>query len=164
MRLFLNISIGRLWWTVGAASWIAVVPVLGWLERSAEQIAIALKAAVVVGALGVAGGVQVAGAVSAPPRAGPPTAGVVADAGPSLTGAPGTAAGSVAPGPSPSASPDGGGGVGSDPSPTPVGDPSSPGPSASPDPSADPLGGSTDTVTEQVALPRTTSPFLHPAS
>jgi putative nucleotidyltransferase with HDIG domain len=71
VRAFLNISIGRLWWTVGAASWVAVVPVLGWLERSGEQIAIAVKTAAVVGALGVAGGVQTAGALSAPP---PPTA------------------------------------------------------------------------------------------
>jgi putative nucleotidyltransferase with HDIG domain len=74
VRLFLNISIGRLWWTVGVTSWIAVVPVLGWLERSGEQIAIALKTAAVVGALGVAGSVQAAGALSAPPtRSGPTT-------------------------------------------------------------------------------------------
>jgi putative nucleotidyltransferase with HDIG domain len=71
VRMFLNISIGRLWWTVGAASWVAVVPVLGWLERSGQQIAIALKSAAVVGAFGLASGVQTAGAVSAPPR--PPT-------------------------------------------------------------------------------------------
>jgi putative nucleotidyltransferase with HDIG domain len=67
VRMFLNISIGRLWWTVGATSWIAVVPVLGWLERSGEQIAIALKSAAVVASFGLASGVQTAGAVSAPP-------------------------------------------------------------------------------------------------
>ena len=34
VRLFLNISIGRLWWTVGPASWIAVTPVMGWFLRT----------------------------------------------------------------------------------------------------------------------------------
>jgi len=67
VRMFLNISIGRLWWRVGATSWIAVVPVLGWLERSGEQIAIALKSAAIVGAFGLASGIQTAGAMSAPP-------------------------------------------------------------------------------------------------
>jgi putative nucleotidyltransferase with HDIG domain len=84
VRAFLNISIGRLWWTVGAASWVAVVPVLGWLERSGEQIAIALKSAVVVGALGVAGGMQTAGALSAssPPPTAPGVTGKLAPTSP----------------------------------------------------------------------------------
>jgi putative nucleotidyltransferase with HDIG domain len=71
VRSFLNISIGRLWWTVGPASWVAVVPVLGWLERSGEQIAIAFKTAAVVGALGLASSVQSAAALGARPS--PPT-------------------------------------------------------------------------------------------
>jgi putative nucleotidyltransferase with HDIG domain len=71
VRTFLNISIGRLWWTVGPASWVAVVPVLGWLERSGEQIAIAFKTAAVVGALGLASSVQSAAALGARPV--PPT-------------------------------------------------------------------------------------------
>jgi putative nucleotidyltransferase with HDIG domain len=86
VRSFLNISIGRLWWTVGPASWVAVIPVLGWLERSGEQIAIALKTAAVVGALGIAGSATNAIAAGAT----------------SLGGAPGNSADVVnAPAPSP---------------------------------------------------------------
>jgi putative nucleotidyltransferase with HDIG domain len=90
VRTFLNISIGRLWWTVGPASWVAVVPVLGWLARSGEQLAIAFKTAAVVGALGLVGSVQTAGAVSAP-RSGS-GAGISADlmpSGPSSASVPG---------------------------------------------------------------------------
>jgi putative nucleotidyltransferase with HDIG domain len=90
VRSFLNISIGQLWWTVGPASWIAVVPVLGWLERSGEQLAIVLKTAAVVGALGVVGSVQSAGAVSAPPPgSGPSTSADLMTSVPSSAAAPG---------------------------------------------------------------------------
>ena len=57
VRAFLNISLGRLWWAVGPASWIAVTPVLGWLQRAASQAAIAAKATAVAGVIGVAGAV-----------------------------------------------------------------------------------------------------------
>jgi putative nucleotidyltransferase with HDIG domain len=66
VRSFLNISIGHLWWIVGPTSWVAVVPVLGWLQRSGAQIAIAVKGAAVVAALGIGGAVQIASASAAP--------------------------------------------------------------------------------------------------
>ena len=88
VRLFLNISIGKLWWTVGPTSWVAVVPVLGWLERSGEQIAIAFKTAAVVGALGLASSVQSAAALGARPS--PPTP-ASAPGGPTATSAPAVA-------------------------------------------------------------------------
>jgi HD domain len=76
VRSFLNISIGRLWWMVGPTSWVAVIPVLGWLQRSGAQIAIAVKGAAVVAALGIGGAVQIANASTAPaPASVPPSAG-----------------------------------------------------------------------------------------
>jgi putative nucleotidyltransferase with HDIG domain len=56
VRAFLNVSLGRLWWTVGPASWTALLPVLGPLQRAGGQIAAAAKgaaAAIVVGATGL---------------------------------------------------------------------------------------------------------------
>jgi putative nucleotidyltransferase with HDIG domain len=56
VRVFLNVSLGRLWWTVGPTSWTALIPLLGPLQRAGGQIAAAAKgatAAVVVGAAGV---------------------------------------------------------------------------------------------------------------
>jgi putative nucleotidyltransferase with HDIG domain len=56
VRAFLNVSLGRLWWTVGPASWTALFPVLGPMQRAGGQIAAAAKgaaAAIVVGAAGV---------------------------------------------------------------------------------------------------------------
>jgi hypothetical protein len=152
VRLFLNISIGRLWWTVGPASWVAVVPVLGWLQRSGEQIAIALKSAAVIGALGVAGGVQSAGALSAPP---PPAASA------------GTSSDLAAPSPSPHpqagaatapSDPAGSSGGGSLDDPGSTGGPTDPAPSASPTEGStggsgggtDPVDGVTDTVSGTV--------------
>ena len=35
VRAFLNVSLGRLWWTVGPASWAGVLPVLGPAQRRA---------------------------------------------------------------------------------------------------------------------------------
>ena len=69
VRLFLNVSIGRLWWTVGPASWVAVTPVLGWLLRSGEQIAIAAKSTALAAALGLGGALQVVPASATAPLA-----------------------------------------------------------------------------------------------
>jgi hypothetical protein len=75
VRSFLNISIGRLWWMVGPTSWVAVIPVLGSLQRSGAQIAIAVKGAAVVAALGIGGAAQIANASTAPaPASVPPSA------------------------------------------------------------------------------------------
>src|SRR6266550_8965264 len=69
VRLFLNISIGRLWWTVGPASWVAVTPVLGWFLRSGEQIAIAAKGTALAAALGLGGALQILPASATVPLA-----------------------------------------------------------------------------------------------
>jgi putative nucleotidyltransferase with HDIG domain len=56
VRAFLNVSLGRLWLTVGPTSWTALVPLLGPAQRAGGQIAAAAKgaaAAIVVGAAGV---------------------------------------------------------------------------------------------------------------
>jgi hypothetical protein len=145
VRSFLNISIGRLWWTVGPASWVAVVPVLGWLERSGEQIAIAFKTAAVVGALGLASSVQSAAALGARPS--PPTP-PSAPGGPTATSAPAVAPAEAAPGGLRSDEAGSGGPTGSS------GDREDPAPSASPTdgPSQGGDGGAgpIDTVTDTV--------------
>jgi putative nucleotidyltransferase with HDIG domain len=150
VRSFLNISIGRLWWTVGPASWTAVVPVLGWLQRSGAQIAIAVKGAAVVAALGVGGIVQTAGvsaASTSTPSARSAQTAPLAEPNPTSDGSETDRSGSLAPGeedsdPSQSGTDGGGdetstdgsttggttsgssdaGGVGSEPSSDPVGD------------------------------------------
>jgi putative nucleotidyltransferase with HDIG domain len=56
VRVFLNVSLGRLWWTVGPMAWTALIPVIGPLQRAGGQIAAAAKgatAAIVVGAAGL---------------------------------------------------------------------------------------------------------------
>ncbi|HZB01303.1 MAG TPA: HD domain-containing phosphohydrolase [Actinomycetota bacterium] len=53
VRSFLNVSLGRLWWTVGPASWTALLPVIGPVQRASGQVAAAAgsgAAAVAVGA------------------------------------------------------------------------------------------------------------------
>ena len=65
VRAFLNISLGRLWWTVGPASWVAATPVLGWLQRAATQAAVAAKAAAVAGVVGISGAVTTPSLASA---------------------------------------------------------------------------------------------------
>ena len=53
VRAFLNVSLGRLWWTVGPASWTALLPVIGPVQRAGGRIAAAAgsgAAAVAVGA------------------------------------------------------------------------------------------------------------------
>jgi putative nucleotidyltransferase with HDIG domain len=145
VRSFLNISIGRLWWTVGPASWVAVVPVLGWLERSGEQIAIAFKTAAVVGALGLASSVQSAAALGARPL--PPTPS--SSGGPMATSAPAVVPTDAAPGEHRSDEAGSGGATGS------IDDRGDPTPSASPTdgPSqgGDGGSGSIDTVTDTVS-------------
>jgi hypothetical protein len=55
VRTFLSISIGRLWWTVGPASWVGITPFLGWLQRAAAQAAAAAQSAAVVAVVGLSG-------------------------------------------------------------------------------------------------------------
>lgn len=57
VRAFLNISLGRLWLAVGPTSWLAVTPVLGWLQRAASQLAIAAKTAAVASVFGAVGAI-----------------------------------------------------------------------------------------------------------
>ena len=87
VRLFLNVSLGRLWWTVGPMSWTALIPVLGPLQRAGGQIAAAAKgatAAVVVGAVGVLPMVNGTAAASpAPSRATAPDASFASSGNPS---------------------------------------------------------------------------------
>jgi putative nucleotidyltransferase with HDIG domain len=81
VRAFLNVSLGRLWLTVGPMSWTALVPLLGPAQRAGSQIAAAAKgaaAAIVVGAAGVlpmANGT----AVASPPSSTTASTGVTAD-------------------------------------------------------------------------------------
>jgi putative nucleotidyltransferase with HDIG domain len=84
VREFLNVSLGRLWWTVGPMSWTALVPVLGPLQRAGGQIAAAANgaaAAIVVGAAGVLP--MVNGTAAASPATSPATAAPVASFSPS---------------------------------------------------------------------------------
>jgi putative nucleotidyltransferase with HDIG domain len=56
VRAFLNVSLGRLWRTVGPASWTALLPVVGPAQRAGGQLAAAAQgaaAAIVVGAAGL---------------------------------------------------------------------------------------------------------------
>jgi putative nucleotidyltransferase with HDIG domain len=145
VRSFLNISIGRLWWTVGPASWVAVIPVLGWLERSGEQIAIALKTAAVVGALGIAGSVPNAIAAGAAPPEGAP--GSSADVVNAPAPSPGPASNRHAGG---AGSTEGGAGTVGRPI-EPGGGSTTPPPTSSPAPGGDGVGDAVDGVTEVVS-------------
>jgi uncharacterized membrane protein YgcG len=66
VRAFFNISIGRLWWTVGPASWIALLPFLGQLQRAGEQTIMAVKSAAIVASLGGTSLLSVTPAVATP--------------------------------------------------------------------------------------------------
>jgi putative nucleotidyltransferase with HDIG domain len=145
VRSFLNISIGRLWWTVGPASWVAVIPVLGWLERSGEQIAIALKTAAVVGALGIAGAAPNAIAAGAAPPEGPP--GSSTDVVNAPAPSPGPASNRHAGG---AGSAEGGAGTAGHPI-EPGSGPTTPPPTSSPAPGGDGVGGTVDGVTQVVS-------------
>ena len=73
VRAFLNVSLGRLWWTVGPTSWAALLPVLGPLQRASGQLAAAAEgaaAAIVVGAAGLLPMVGGTAAASPPASAG----------------------------------------------------------------------------------------------
>ncbi|HEV2950543.1 MAG TPA: HD domain-containing phosphohydrolase, partial [Actinomycetota bacterium] len=67
VRAFLNVSLGRLWLTVGPMSWTALVPVLGPAQRAGGQIAAAAKGAAAAVAVGAAGLVPMANATAAAP-------------------------------------------------------------------------------------------------
>jgi putative nucleotidyltransferase with HDIG domain len=56
VRAFLNISLGKLWWTVGPTSWTALLPLVGSAQRAGGQLvgaARAAAAAIVVSAGGL---------------------------------------------------------------------------------------------------------------
>jgi putative nucleotidyltransferase with HDIG domain len=56
VRAFLNVSLGRLWWTVGPTSWTALLPVVGSVQRAGGSLLGATRAAtaaIVVGAGGL---------------------------------------------------------------------------------------------------------------
>jgi len=157
VRVFLNISIGRLWWTVGPASWVAVTPVLGWFLRSGEQIAIAAKSTALAAALGLGGALQVAPASTPVPLSAAPSSA----AGP-VTSAPTDAAvRSATVADRPGDTPDGGdsptgsgdgstsdpGSGGGGPTTGPSGDPM---PTPTPSPTPDPVGNAVDAVTNAV--------------
>jgi len=160
VRLFLNISIGRLWWTVGPASWVGVTPVLGWLLRSGEQIAIAAKSTALAAALGLGGALQILPASAAAPLStAAPLSAAPSSATPASVTAPvepaaGTpSADRSADAPNGDGSGQGSGGNGSTPAPPsgsgPTTDPSGD-PSPTPTPTPDPVGSTVDTVTNTV--------------
>jgi hypothetical protein len=55
VRAFLNVSLGRLWWTVGPASWTALLPVIGPVQRAGSQIVVTARAGAAAVAVGVGG-------------------------------------------------------------------------------------------------------------
>ncbi|HJQ72554.1 MAG TPA: HD domain-containing phosphohydrolase, partial [Actinomycetota bacterium] len=70
VRAFLNVSLGRLWWSVGPMSWAALAPILGPVQRAGSQLAAAATgttAAVVVGVAGLLPGATSASATPVPP-------------------------------------------------------------------------------------------------
>ncbi|MDP9300953.1 MAG: HD-GYP domain-containing protein [Actinomycetota bacterium] len=157
VRLFLNISIGRLWWTVGPASWVAVTPVLGWFLRSGEQIAIAAKSTALAVTLGLGGALQVLPASATVPLSAksPASSAVTPASADAVGGSPavvdrrgdaptgdGSGTRSGGSGSAADPGPDGGG-----PTTDPSGDPT---PTPAPDPTSDPVGSAVDTVTNTV--------------
>jgi putative nucleotidyltransferase with HDIG domain len=115
VRAFFSISLGRLWWKVGPAAWVAVTPLLGWLQRTAGQAAIAARSAailVVLGAGGALPGHSIVAASAAPARStAGETTGLV-DGG-NLHGGGPAAPGKYSPGGSGSGGSDGSGSTGS---------------------------------------------------
>jgi len=65
VRAFLNVSLGRLWWTVGPTSWTALVPILGSAQRAGGQLVAAAKATAAAVAVGVTGVLPVVGGTAA---------------------------------------------------------------------------------------------------
>lgn len=62
VRAFLNVSLGRLWWSVGPMSWTALAPILGTVQRVGGQVAAAATGATAATAVGIAGILPVASA------------------------------------------------------------------------------------------------------
>jgi putative nucleotidyltransferase with HDIG domain len=148
VRSFLNVSLGRLWWTVGPSAWVATVPALGWVQRATEQAVIAAKSAAVVSAVGVVTALDI-GALPGPASAGgPPTDGAALG----TTGALPTGA---LPSPQPTSEDGGSGGGGrdrtDDPEPEPEPSPSpEPTRTSTPSPSPSSGGGATRPVEDAV--------------
>lgn len=90
VRAFLNISVGRLWRVVGLGSWIAQLPVIGWVDRLGWN----WGAAIMSGTTAI--GLTVPGMVPSPSPFATPSAGisVVSAGGPSQGRAGGGASGS----------------------------------------------------------------------
>jgi putative nucleotidyltransferase with HDIG domain len=86
VRAFLNVSLGRLWLTVGPMSWTALVPVLGSLQRTGGQIAAAAKGAAAAIVVGTAGLLPMANGTAA--AAPPPSVGAAGVAHPTPNGDP----------------------------------------------------------------------------
>jgi putative nucleotidyltransferase with HDIG domain len=82
VRAFLNVSLGRLWLTVGPMSWTALVPLLGPAQRAGGQIAAAAKGAVAAIVVGAAGVLPVASGTAA---ASPPSSTMASTGGPEST-------------------------------------------------------------------------------
>lgn len=153
VRAFLNVSLGRLKWTVGPASWIAHLPFLGGIQRAGSQAVVAVKSATVVAAFGVAGALNTAFARGAVAALAPP--------GQEAGGTEVTSDPSIAPIQQPTASPstaedgtgrDGGKrseDKGDDGRNEPAGDPS-PSPTRTSEPSPDPVREVTEPVRETV--------------
>jgi putative nucleotidyltransferase with HDIG domain len=74
VRAFLNVSLGRLWLTVGPVSWTALIPVLGPMQRAGGQIAAAAKGATAAIAVGAAGFLPMANGATAASQPSSPTA------------------------------------------------------------------------------------------
>jgi putative nucleotidyltransferase with HDIG domain len=77
VRAFLNVSLGRLWWTVGPLSWTALVPILGPVQRAGGQLAAAATGAIAAVAVGVLPLLPGAGGVPATTRTVAPATGQV---------------------------------------------------------------------------------------
>jgi putative nucleotidyltransferase with HDIG domain len=67
VRAFLNVSLGRLWWSVGPMSWTALAPILGPVQRAGSQLAAAATGATAAAIVGIAGLLPVASSAGASP-------------------------------------------------------------------------------------------------
>jgi hypothetical protein len=139
VRAFFSISIGRLWWTVGPASWLAQAPFALRLARSGDLVVTGARMATGVAMQAAAGVVAVALATTAGARSAPELVpdrtprrqiSVEATLGPGMSTFAGVASGEDAPD------------DGSAPPPAPADDGSAP----SEDPPRDAVGATTDTV------------------
>ncbi len=67
VRAFLNVSLGKLRWVIGPASWFAQIPFVGGLERIGRDLAILAAALLALFAAFGVGAVEAPRAVAAPP-------------------------------------------------------------------------------------------------